>query len=311
MHSHPGTISYWINRWEAERTIARRPGTGHHFATTDDEEANIYVRACNFPYETPEQIRNTLGLECSVDTVRLVLKSLGIKRYRAYQTERLTEAHMQSRLNFANEHQHWNANNWDEVIFTDEKVFLSYPNGVVHVSRPRGHRNNSQFFADKKVSGRFSVNCHLWMTGNGLGGLNRIHGLRHGTYIELLENYVLPQIRESFPDQIMIFMHDLAPAHTHQENRLFLNNQEDLAHINWPPKGADLNPVEIIWAIMQQIVSRLIRIIGRPENADSLWQYVLVAYNFQRDQDLTRKLVNGMPNKIQLVRQRNGNWIQI
>jgi hypothetical protein len=88
---------------------------------------------------------------------------------------------MQSRLSFANEHQHWDAKNWNEIIFTDEKVFQSYPNCVVHVSRPRGHRNFPQFFADKKVSGRFSVNCHLWMTGNGLGGLNRIHGLRHGT----------------------------------------------------------------------------------------------------------------------------------
>ncbi len=87
MHRYPSTFSYWINRWEAERTIVRRPGTGHHFADIDDEEANIYVRACNFPFETPEKIRNTLGLQCSVDTVWLVLKSLGIKRYRAHQTE--------------------------------------------------------------------------------------------------------------------------------------------------------------------------------------------------------------------------------
>ena len=61
---------------------------------------------------------------------------------------------------------------------------------------------------------------------------------------------------------------------------------------------------------MQQIINRLIRIIGKLENANSLLQYVIVGYNIVRDQDLARKLVNGMPNKIQLVRKRNGNWIQ-
>jgi hypothetical protein len=53
-------IDYWrqgFNRWEAERTIARRPGTGYHFATTDDEEANIYSE----PAISHMKLQNKLG----------------------------------------------------------------------------------------------------------------------------------------------------------------------------------------------------------------------------------------------------------
>ena len=71
------------------------------------------------------------------------------------------------------------------------------------------------------------------MTRDGLGELIRIYGLSYNTYIQLLDNHVLPQIRESFPGLIVIFMQDQAPAHTHSETKIFHNNQEDLAHIDW------------------------------------------------------------------------------
>ena len=59
-------------------------------------------------------------------------------------------------------------------------------------------------------------------------------------------------------------------AHIHRETKIFLNNRQDLTHIYWTTIGANINPMEINWVIMQQVVNILIRIVEKPENANSL-----------------------------------------
>lgn len=301
------TVNLWLDRYFEEGTLERREGSGRPFKTTAEEEAEIYIFATNNSFESAARIIDQLNLDCCPNTVLRVLKGLGIKRYRAAQREILSELRKNGRLRFANEYRHWTPVEWNGVAFTDEKTFQSYPNGTVYVFRPKGHRSDPHYFSNQQKSGRFSVNCHMWLRGEGLGELTRIQGrYDSAAYTELLTR-VLPNIIQSFGEQIPIFMHDRAPIHDSYHTRQFLSNYEGIALINWPYKGADLNPCEIVWSYLQRGVSGLIRSLGKPQTNEDLWAYIQVFWGLLTH-NTTQALINSLPNKIQTIRERNGDW---
>ena len=66
----------------------------------------------------------------------------------------------------------------------------------------------------------------------------------------MLKTQVFPAIINDFGDEIPIFMQDNTPIHKPAIVKEYLENQ-DVALIDWPVKGADLNPVENVWAHLQ------------------------------------------------------------
>lgn len=97
--------------------------------------------------------------------------------------------------------------------------------------------------------------------------VSRIGRLTSENYIDLLEDHVFPVLFGEFPENNFLLMHDRAPAHTSLWTRHFLQTEyPDVAAqmLPWPPKGADLNPIENIWAILAYGVSQLMRMFGPP-----------------------------------------------
>ena len=56
--------------------------------------------------------------------------------------------------------------------------------------------------------------------------------------------------------------------------------------LDWPPKGADMNPIENIWSLLVFGVSGLSRLFGIPTNADQLFEYAEAIWMHIRDQNL-------------------------
>jgi transposase len=53
-----------------------------------------------------------------------------------------------------------------------------------------------------------------------------------------------------------------------------IDNNCPAYEIYWPPKGADMNPIENAWAQLQKLVSKKIREDGRPDSREELWHYI-------------------------------------
>jgi len=63
-------------------------------------------------------------------------------------------------VQFANENLNAVPNFWDDVIFSDEKVFQSSYSGQLRVYHPRGERFEEPYLQLTDRSGRLSV--HIW-----------------------------------------------------------------------------------------------------------------------------------------------------
>ncbi len=71
-------------------------------------------------------------------------------------------------------------------------------------------------------------------------------------YIEVLREQLLPEFAASEDD--MTFMQDNAPCHTARVVKAFLQ-ENHVPLLEWPPQSPDLNPIETVWAFIQQKLS--------------------------------------------------------
>lgn len=69
-------------------------------------------------------------------------------------------------------------------------------------------------------------------------------------YQRVLENRMMPQMRDWFPNEDGIFMHDLAPCHTAKRIKEFVR-QNNIQVLAWPGNSPDINPIENLWGIMK------------------------------------------------------------
>ena len=57
---------------------------------------------------------------------RRLFKEFNMKSYKPAKKLRLTGAMKAKRLQFANNHQHWTAKQWEKVLFSDESTFQQF-----------------------------------------------------------------------------------------------------------------------------------------------------------------------------------------
>ena len=68
--------------------------------------------------------------------------------------------------------------------------------------------------------------------------------------MDILQNVFLPSIRERFPGQTVRFIQDRSPIHTAGVISAWFREHPEIEVLPWPPKGADINPIENVWGNM-------------------------------------------------------------
>lgn len=295
------TVHYWVAR---EGRPGGRGPRGRPRITDETLDADFYEASRRNPFWSAVDIREELAPHVSADTVRRRLKEKGMKCRVPARKPSLKPIHFTKRLNFVANHIGWSAEDWHQVVFSDEKVFKSDSRcGPYRVYRPaRGSdRLDPRYIVPKdNIAGRFTVN--LWMGFGGEGRVRVLHRIERGTLNkEYYTERVLPLIEDDLVEHDLLFMHDLSSIHTSHLATHWLAQRNIRVMEDWPPKGPDLNPVENVWGeLVRQ--SR-----NESRNRDHLWENVLHAFN-QLPNDYFTNLVESMPRRVASVLEKRGGF---
>lgn len=139
----------------------------------------------------------------------------------------------------------------------------------------------------------------------GAGDFVRITGrFNKEKYLEILQNVLLPFVQDKFPRQQVYLVQDLSPIHEAIVIRAWFREHPEIKVLPWPPKGADLNPIENHWGNMVKDLEYF-----RPKSADEVFEKARSCWDsFRERHEYWRKLAFSMSNRLQLVIESNGYW---
>lgn len=185
----------------------------------------------------------------SASTVRRDLNEIGLHAYKRPLGPKRHEGDAQRRLTFACSRMAPASSIW----FSDEKIFDCNDHGQVFQWAPDRKSVKSRGRA------KFSPRVHVWgMIGVGIRELVFLPEGKnldaYGYKLHVLQRCLAPTWERH--GSRATFMQDGARVHTAGACLRYLSNKGIPVLGNWPPRSPDLNPIENMWAIVQQEVSK-------------------------------------------------------
>lgn len=237
------------------------------------------------------------GVTCSKSSVWYDLYELGYASRCRGKSPRLTVEKKERRVAFARRMKNLGQHIW----FSDEKLF-DCNDHEIRMWCPDGER------ASQRCTERFTAGAHVWgVIGIGFKklvflGTDRVDAKG---YIDTLRHYLVDSFRRAkAKDAELQFMQDGAPAHTAKATMQFLQEKEVDMVTGWPPTSPDLNPIENLWALLAQKVSKEL-----PRTAAELQSAVELAWN-EIPQALIDNLINSFESRCEKCIDLKGEKVQ-
>ena len=206
------------------------------------------------------------------------------------------------RLEWARKNLHEAANGFQDVIFTDEasiqlethRRFCCHKIGERPKNKPRYIMYMYMVYAYVHVClygnyyyvllcrAKHPTKVHVWagISVKGRTGICIFDGIMEAPlYIQILDETLLPFIRDVFPDGFCRFMQDNDPKHTSRLAQQFF----DSMGIYWwktPAESPDCNPIENIWHELKEYQRREVKPHTKQELVDGIlkfWETVDIA----------------------------------
>lgn len=313
LHLSQSCVSKVYKRFRETGNLVRRPGSGRQRCTSARDDRFIVSTSLRNRHLTGVDVQRELGevrgRTVSEWTVRRRLKEANLTPKRPATGPKLSTAHRQARLQFARDHLVWDIQQWSRVLFADEtRMCLHGSDRRRRVYRRPGERYAQCCIAETVAYGGGS--CMMWagisieaktelvfVPGGGRGG-----GLTAERYInDILLGHVLPYA--GFIGENFLLMHDNARCHTARATRQYLE-EVGIPTIDWPAVSPDMNPIEHLWDELKR------RVRGRspaPASIEDLKTALIEEWQ-EIPQDIIRKLIRSMKNRLQaVIRARGGN----
>ena len=217
------TVNRWVNYWlqtgnihcvRDHRINNRRPKkttveTDNLIVNTLREQPFLAVSHVSAVAELPDQI--------SAYTVRRRATEAGLHCRKPAEKISMNQGHAEVRLGFGFQYLMYTID-WNNVVFSDEKVFSSAEDSRKLVWRPLITRYDPRYILQDNHSGRISAACWGWMSSEGVGDIVEIHPrLNVNQYVNILETVMLPSVRRRFPVEnhpFINFVQDNSLVHT-------------------------------------------------------------------------------------------------
>lgn len=292
-------------------TPISKPKSGRPSKLTPRDKRRIeaYVKSCRATrQESPTDIIKALHLNIGRTTLISALFELGYRRCIARRRPLLKDIDLKRRLAFARKYRHFTVEDWKRVLFTDEmsiKIGMDRLS-IMWVWRKKGETFHKDCVDQRKREGAGQM---FW-------GAFRADKMGPGFFFELEQgqkinstvyrDQVLLGPLKQFHDESMkdilnpIVMEDNAPVHKGACNGLREKMKwETYLH---PPNSPDLNPIENIWAVMKQEISRKHRSIT---SKSEMRRIVMEMWNGFDDKKWNG-LIESMPDRIKAVIKAKG-----
>jgi hypothetical protein len=219
----------------------------------------------------------------------------------------INDVNQARRLAFALEHRNLTADDWKNVLWTDESSFEIGKNSrQVRVWRNPSERFHSSCLIPSFKSGRQTVmvwGCFMWGKRGPLVIFPKgsINGAK---YVKVMEEAMLDFWMEQSEERgYVIVQEDNAPIHTCKLAKDWRESR-DVVSLKWPPNSPDLNPIEHVWYLIKNIIQKM---NPRPMTLPSLKDAIKKAWD-EYDLDTMNRLVESMPARIAaVIKARGGN----
>ena len=171
----------------------------------------------------------------------------------------LTLVHMQKRLAFAKKYRDWKAEDWLNIVWSDESTFQVNHEMPRNVRRPLykkgmvlGYPYHEKYL---KVTVKHQASVMVWACFSGKAGLGSLYFVPKGKIMnakDYLENILKEKVLLTLEVHgASYFQQDGAPVHTAKICKNWLSDNE-VNVLDWPPQSPDLNPIENMWYKMKQ-----------------------------------------------------------
>lgn len=209
----------------------------------------------------------------------------------------LKEKQREARLAFADRHLRQPQAFWDQVVFTDEKVFTLFK-GPRKMWVDKGKKPSP----NKSVKHPPKIMVHGAMCGLGQVSLVRVDGTLDSVQLHsILSQDVVPAARQLLGDD-WVFQQDSTEHGVHGAKfvREWLDENTPKYLRPWPAQSPDLNPIEHVWAKLSREVYR-----RAPTSTDELWEVVQEEWE-KLDIVFFQNLTHSMKRRLTAVRAANG-----
>lgn len=238
------------------------------------------------------------GIVVSKDSVRRAARLAGLVPRKRQRHPFLTDASKARRLAFARK---FRRQNWRTVLFSDEKTFELFAashNQFIWAAAPED--------VPALPTVKHPPKLHVWggISFHGKTELYIFTGNMDAEFYEgILKERLLPDAARMFGGRHWTFQQDGDPKHTsHRVQRWLEQHVRFISKRDWPPNSPDLNPIENLWAYLQQ------RVYAREPRTLSQLQRIIEEEWEAIPLERVRRLVNSMPRRlVAVVFNQGGN----
>ena len=241
--------------------------------------------------------------DISYVTVQRAAHNRGLRPYRRPKTSRLAAKHKQERLRFAKANRN---KDWSCVVFSDEHKFKLFKGG--NPSHDQVWAKSVTEVPPKEVE-RWGLTVDVWagISSRGKTELFIYKGSLDGKgYQHILEQALLPRAKALFKGEKggWQLQQDKATPHTSKSTMRFLKQKGIAVVEGWPTKGDDINPMENLWAILdERLEQKKFRTKKSMEAAvRQIWKNI--------DSQLLYKLIDSVPDRLRRIVKAKGGSIK-
>lgn len=299
------TVAYIIKKWKATGSVVNRSRRGPRRKTTRRVDRHILRRVLpNRGLSAPKitaEVEDLFGVSVSPQTIRNRLHEEGYNGRVARKKPFISKRNMKRRLDWARTHSSWTVDDWKRVLWTDESKFMLFgSDGIVRVWRKPGEQMNPLCLRKTVKHGGGCIMVWGSMAWNGVGNLDFIETtMTKEVYIENLKKNLQPSVRKLRLRGRVIFQQDNDPKHTAKiVKKWFEDNKVNV--LPWVPQSPDLNPIEHLWSELERRITK-----RNPKNKEELKDILKDAWD-NIDPEVTKKLVESMPRRVQAVIESKG-----